>query len=814
MSNSGLPRWLKSAIAIGVLIGGFAFAQFFEESIWDKGPTPQTGSSSPSAGRTSQQKSSSQPVRICYNDIIDKATVTHSGQTIETLLNMISSSKPSQPEGIYSELQPYLEPFSSICNDIVASAKPGDIMSYLNIVADYQAGSRQPAWAALFREGHYQLFVGNGKARLFLKGKNPLDLFSRYYSVIRHPLREALTTNGMDKMTIEVYAFENDYPSRTISLGLNPHVLEVAADQLGPKSKALPLADLADFFNQGITLEAAEIDGNADFYLYGTPSAHQTLATQPQALEDFAVVYRSMFHHGYNAPYISLDRHEDNRFAKVNFGGLLEDTRVGSVVLEADKLFKTVSTGLDPNTRALIKGKITHKVPDFVTEDERGLKEVRDTETGHVQIRYWFYPDQIRSATDGRIGVVDRYQFMADAERMDSKVTLGRASRDTIDHLNLKFADYAQALPTYRELNTVGRMMAIARWLQESSARSQVDLDALLSVELSPFKTPRHTKKLLALTAEAYAGEGVKGSMGTRRKVYSFDTVLEGAKPSIDDNDILELARRHFAKIKDPDLIPYKVQDSGSKIEKIKAKLESLQTEIDREQMTLDRSSDFEIARFNAMVDEFNSLREEHNNAVRSYNESRRERQYSIRSIVSVGGGINLRPKDFAKPLQVYDSSPLIQRIRSSRNVIRSSPGTVDGKAKKTTKRNSETDAVKQFSTPWKLVAEQSSGDLIRRRWTTSNQGSISVEVNPKSGYAHHQVTTKGYFSKTTVQPGRREVVIVTFGCPTEIVATGDFSQGGTIILHRGKRIDLQMSPRDTIGTPQQSKWVRSGKSE
>lgn len=558
ISNPGWPRWLKTAIAIGVLVGVFTLAHYYEGSIGDKAQTPPTSSSTPSAERASQQKSISQLVRISYDDLIDKGTITHSGQTIEALLNKISSSKSSQSEGIFLNLQPYLEPFSFICNDIVVSAKSGDIMPYLNIVADYQAGSRQPAWAALFREGHYQLFVGNGKVRLFLKGKSPLDLFNRHYSVIRYPLREALTTIGADKMTVEVYAFENDYPSRTISLDLNPHVLEVAANQLGPKSKALPLADLADFFNQGITLEAAEIDGNADFYLYGTPSARQTLATRPQALEDFAVVYRSMFHHGNNAPYISLDRHEDNRYAKVNFGGLLEDTRVGSVVLEADKLFKTMSTGLDPNTRSFIKQKITNEVPDFLTEDERGLKEVRDTETGHVQIRYWFYPDHIRCVTDGRVGVVEQYQFTADTERMDSKVILDRASRNTIDHLNRNFADYVRALPTYRELNTVGRMMAIARWLQESTARNQVDLDALLSVELSPFNTPRRTKKLLAITAEASASERMEGSIGSRRKVYSFDALLKSAEPSIDDKEILKLASRHFDKIKDPYLIPFR----------------------------------------------------------------------------------------------------------------------------------------------------------------------------------------------------------------------------------------------------------------
>jgi hypothetical protein len=677
---------------------------------------------------------------------------------------------------ILSDLQPYLEPFSFICNEIIAVARPIDMTPYLNVTADYPAGSRQPAWAAIFREGRYQLFLGNEKARLFLKGKKAAALFSQYYGVVRHPLRQTLGLLGADKMNVEVYAFENDYTSRTISLDLSPYVVEIGVDQLGPKLTALPLADLASFFDQGVTLEAGEIDGNGNFYLYGTPSARQTVTSRPQSLEDFAVVYRSMFHHGHNAPYISLDRHEDNRYAKVNFGGLLEDTRVGSVVLEADKLFKTMSTGLDPNTRAIIREKIRGAVPDFVTEDERGLRE---NETGHIKIRYWFYPDQIRTVTDGRIGVVERYQFMADAERMDVKTTLGRAQRETIDHLNRKFAEYAQALPTYRELSTVGRMMAIATWLQQSSERDRVDLDALLSVELSPFETPRRTKKLLALTAEVSASNRAEGKMGARRKVYNFDTVLEGVKPSTDDKVILDLARRHFSKMKDPDLVIPEVQNAENKIKRMEAQIKSLESRIDREEKVIDNSSKYEVDRFNAMVNEFNSLRAEYNNAIDSYNISIGDKGVSVRTIVSVGGGINLRPKDFAKPLQAADS-PLIQRIRSSREILRSSPGGVGG---------TTTGAPKPYPKPWKLVSEQSTDEVTKKRWSNSSQGSMSVEANPKSGYFHYQVVTKGNFSETIVKPGRKEVVVATSAYPTEIVATGNFSQGGTIVLRRGKNI-------------------------
>ena len=802
------PHWFKIAIVIGLLVVGFALSQFFEGSIGNKGPSPK-----PNLSPTSV-KHDSQWVRISYDDLVDKETITHSGQTIGVLLDTISKSKPPQPTGIFAELQPYLEPFNFICNDIVDSTKSGDVMPHLDAVADYPAGSRQPAWAALFREGRYKLFVGTGKARLFLKGKSPVNLFNAYYSVIRHPLREALVATGADKITLEVYAFENDYTSRTISLDLNPHILKVGAEQLASKSKPLQLDDLAAFFNRGITLEAAEIDGSSNFYLYGTPSARQTIANRPQSLEDFAVVYRSMFHYGNNAPYISLDRNEDNRYAKVNFGGLLEDTGVGSVVLEADKLFKTMSTGLDPNSRAFIKGRIVREVPKFLTAHERSLNEKNSKEKGRMQIRYWFYPDNIRCATDGRIGVIERHQLLADAERMDTKITLDRAQRDTIDHLNGNFADYARALPTFRELNTAGRMMAIVTWLQQSTARNQVDFDALLAVELSPFKTPRRTKKLLAITAKAYASGGSEESAGERRKVYSFDALLENMSPSINDDDILDLASRHFDKVKDPDLIPSGVQNAHGKIDRMKAQLESVKTRIERERMTLDQSNEYEIKRFNAMIDEFNSLKDAYNNSVSYHNESRKDLQYSMRSIVSVGGGINLRPKDFAKPLQVPESSPLIRRIRSSPEVIRSSPKIAAATTKSAAKGASEPVTTKRLLGPWKLVAEQSAGDLIKRRWTTSSQGFMSVEANSKSGYMHKRATTKGYFNEMTMKPGRKEAVVLTSGYPSEILATGNFSEGGTIILRRGKKIERQMLQRDSSDTPQESKWVRSGQRE
>ena len=102
--------------------------------------------------------------------------------------------------------------------------------------------------------------------------------------------------------------------------------------------------------------------------------------------------------------------------------------------MEADKLFKTLGTGLCPNTLKVVKSRFTQAVPNFLTEDERSIL-ITSSET-HQRIRYWFYPDNIGTVTNGSIGVIDNWQFLADAERMDTKVKIDSAVRETIGHLN------------------------------------------------------------------------------------------------------------------------------------------------------------------------------------------------------------------------------------------------------------------------------------------------------------------------------------------------------------------------------------------
>ena len=779
----GWPRKLKVPLAIAALVGLVGLIQHFSNPDISHAPRWTT---------------------ISYDGLIERAVITHSGRTVGEILEEIGRADRTPSEQILSDLQPYLEPFSFVCNEVVTAAKPSGGTPYLNVVADYPPGSAQPAWAALFREGLYQLYVGDGRARLFLKGENPNKLLDQYHSVVRHALHDVVDATDAERIDLEVYAFENNYQKRDIRLDLAPYVVKLTAEDLSPRTKDVSLGGLSDFFEQGLTLEAAEIDNRRDLYLYGKPGRVQTVAGQTESLEDFAVVYRSVFHYGHNAPYISLDRNEDNRYAKINFGGFLEDTRVGSVVLEADKLFKTMSTGLDPNTRLLVKRTILDNVADFLTEDERAL--YADTQEGSAQIRYWFYPDRIRAVTDGQIAAVDWSQFMADAERMDKEVPLGMAQRETIDHLNQNFDRYAQALPTLAELQTVGRMMAIVTWLHQSDANKKVDLDRLLSVELSPFNTPRRTHKMLAATVGTSAGSGANSE--ENHTVLCLDQMLEGMSSTADDDEYLRIAEKRLDDPGYDSLLPRSLRQRNAelnteraRLERMEFRLKDLQERMERERSTLNEYNPKEVNRFNAMVDDFNSLRAEYRAALNSFNRSvgvSNGQKIKTHTIVSVGGGISLRPADFAKPVDM-PGSPILQRIRNARIALERNPSDRSvGLTRSALQHSGSVSTGKRRSQPWISNLQPTQDNVLIKRWSIGSQGVASFESDPKSGYARYYIATKGYFSDTTVKVGGREMVIAVSTYPAEIVASGNPLEGGRIVLKRGTLIDTQ-----TVKTPE-----------
>jgi len=501
------------------------------------------------AGFTEQK---SNWVTISYDGLVDKSVLTHSGKAVGVIIQEI----PKDKDDFKGLVQPYLEPYSILCHDVLLTTTGPDTPPLVNILAHYPIGSEQPAWVDLFREGHFQLYYNAHLIRIFLKGANPKNSFEKYHSVIRHSIQDVIKSMDTSIDNLEVYVFSNDYANAEMRLNTIPHVYNIADLNLSPKRKSMDLSSIEYLLGQGVILEAVEVDANNDLYFYGKKASKQTLAGHPVSLADIAVIYRSFFHYGNNSPYISLDKHEDNRYAKVNFGGHLENTHTGNVLLEADKLFKLLSTGIDPNTHKLAKSKITKYVPNFLTEDERlfldgGVKS-------HTQIRYWFYPDSIGTVTDGAIGAILKHQFIAEAERMKIRVSVSNATKKTIDHLNQNLSQYEKAENTFKELSTVGRIMALVNWLKEMNMDDRIELDDLLSVRIPSFTTPKRTKKMLAVSSLGFSSNSNLTSryVSDYTKVYYISHLLDQHKSSASDNDFLETANDFFSQIDISELAP------------------------------------------------------------------------------------------------------------------------------------------------------------------------------------------------------------------------------------------------------------------
>ncbi len=687
-------------------------------------------------------------ITISYGRAVDKSTLTHSGESVGNVIQKI----PTYTDDLKGLVQQYLEPYSILCHDVLLYNIKPDTPPLINILAHYPIGSEQPAWVDLFREGHFQLYYDPHLIRIFLKGDNPENSFEKYQSVIRHPIQDLINSEHLSIKNIEVYVFNNDYAKAEIRVNIIPATSAIDDLDLSPKHQPIDLGSIEEFLNHGVVLEAVEVGERNDIFFYGRSASDQTIAGKPVSISDIAVIYRSIFHYGYNTPYISLDTHEDNRYAKVNFGGHLENTRVGHVVLEADKLFKTLGTGIDPNTHEFVKSKITKHVPAFLTEDERGFLE--DANEGNTQIRYWFYPDEIGTVTDGSIGVVQKHQFLADAERMDVEVQLDKATRKTIDHLNKYYIQYEKAENTYKELNTVGRMMALINWLKEMNIDDRVELDDLLSVKIPAFSTPEKTKKMLAITAMVCPEDLNITSQNIRdyTKTYYLSHLLDKYSSSTSDKEFLEIADNHFSQVDITELyLPYKkLEDQLDNYERLinlnEKEIELLNDEIERKKDTLDRYSSSDIEQYNNLINKYNSLLENQESVINVYNAMVTElnNMNIITEVVfSIGGGISLNPREF-KQTVINKDSPAIREIAKVKNQLKSAGNiSKSGDWIRSNATNGGSRINKLPDISW--TSSKSENGSVKYTYRADSGDSTSVEFSQNLDYVQYNISMNAY---------------------------------------------------------------------
>ena len=728
-------------------------------------------------------------VYIDYRELVDMDQLAQSGRTVRQVLGEL-------PGKLYlkSELQPFLEPFSALLPEALDLINgPAEFPRY-NVADMYPYGSAQPVWAAIARGGKVVVTDdGNGRASAFVPGSEPEAAYKAYYGVLRHML-STLVSPGVTSLEVSVYAYINDYSSCRLSLNTKPFQLSASEFPPPPGKKPLDLVGFQQFFDQQPELAGAAIDGSGAVVLVGRAGNAQTLAGRPIQLSDLAVAYRAVFHAGYNKPFVSLDPHLDPTLTKVNFGGFLEDTYIGAVVLEADKRFKTISSGLDPNSFIDIRTTIRKSVPDFVTASERDLGLWDNVTTEWVGTRFWYYPDSVEVVTDTEYhyAAISRAQFKADAERSREdyatedeferfkKTQLSPSVRSNIDHLNENYDKYVVAFPELKEFSVVARLMGICVWL-DNAKLNRIDLDSLLAVELPPCRTPRERNKFLAVSLcvvdasneldlsdiQQVSSVTYLGSVLNRKLEDVFPTnehlarylaMADGAEEDrleeftdeairirrlyeggsvrriIGNENQLKALVKYAADNLEPG-VPQDHAELEDKIHRLDSEIEGIKGRLNRLSVVMSQS----VEAHNQNVDKYNGLVEQQRRAVAEANSlivqyNARVSAAESRRVMEIGGGVGLDPSQF--DVRVKNNSPVLAKIQRVVRETKDAPGFFDGE--------------KWLRTRPYVAGTTHNKAPASRRWDLDRR----VEQQGKSYYSAHSAASMRYWHSAWGETG------------------------------------------------------------
>ncbi|MDD5457658.1 MAG: hypothetical protein PHV30_11600 [Candidatus Margulisbacteria bacterium] len=749
---------------------------------------------------TAAVNNSSGWVNISYKELLDKKTIIRTGQTLESAL--------SNPE-LKGAMQPFLDSYSYLLPYALDMLDGPEDINYQNLISDYPVGFSQPVWVAILRSGHILLQTDyKGHVRIFLPGLDAQKTYNDFYSLLRHPLKNI--AQYRKPLDIKVYVYQNIYSQTQLQINKTAYSFRQSYFPPEKNKILLNMANLERFFRTGATLEGARLDHQKGLILFGKLSEPTTFAGNPETIADFAAAYRAVFWAGDNKAFISLDPHPDVSKAAVNFGGYLEDTHIGDVVLEADKRFKTITSGLDPNSAMDVRAYTRKFVPDFFTVSERDILSNQYTKNrGWIKTRFWFYPDNITIEADPQntFARIINPQFTADAERSrDDFATLQEferkkkqyllpAIRSNIDHLNEHYQDYAKAYPELKELSQVGRLIGLCSWLKKVNP-VWLDLDELLAVELPPFKTSREKTQLMAISflREAVADNVQEATVKKNLRIIYVSSVLEQTigeyfKNSVNYKDFISQSDSHTnskdidtqfrqkspLRIKElvrtkadlenllayeskkykPDLDEY-MASQQKKIEQDKKQLQLIVEELNNKRNMVNTNE--QIVSYNNLVNSYNKKQEEFNREVGEFNIQARSLKFPF--IMEIGGGINLEPENF-NIITVKQSPGLTELEQADKNIQSGWLNSESPQSKPTEKPFLSKSAIAKKQTNNKKTATIKASNPVLKKVETKPQMQINRnektwEVTILSG--KNKISEKKYDIKN------KELRIVNYG--------------------------------------------------
>jgi RHS repeat-associated protein len=214
--------------------------------------------------------------------------------------------------------------------------------------------------------------------------------------------------------------------------------------------------------------------------------------------EDLAAALRAVYSESPHEPGMTIDPDPQNPLApdmRVIFFGHTENTRLGWVMFEADRVMKGYSIGRDNIT----KEKVACSVPYYQSVTAMGLADGQYNPG--LWSRFWLVPEPVtaRVSGDGHAILFNPVTIRVRTETMrweNGKLVPAGNIKDPhaeafAAHFTQHYDDFAREHPVYAELKQVTQAVALAKWMKQQGI--PVDWNFIRLFAGQPFPTPRTT---------------------------------------------------------------------------------------------------------------------------------------------------------------------------------------------------------------------------------------------------------------------------------------------------------------------------------
>lgn len=264
----------------------------------------------------------------------------------------------------------------------------------------------------------------------------------------------------------------------------------------------------------------------------------------PMKPEYLAAAIRAVYSESSHEPGMTIDPNPQNPHSPlmdVIFFGNTQNTRLGWVMFEADRVMKGYSVGNDN----ISKRPIESSVSGYQSVSAMSLRS-RSYSPG-LWSRFWLVPEPVTAkvSEDGSSIVFDPIKMRVKTETMrweGGKLVPAGGVEDPeaeafATHFTQQYEDFARENPIYAELKQVTQAVALAKWMKQAGIPVEWNYVRLLAGP--PYQTPDTTP-----AAYADLSESISDGMATRIfKIHTFGGV--DMSPQIQSQKTAEIEKYH-----------------------------------------------------------------------------------------------------------------------------------------------------------------------------------------------------------------------------------------------------------------------------